>query len=43
MICVDFLAGMTLEEGNRDALFHSLTPLKLGLPELLNKQSLEDV
>jgi len=43
MICADFLAGVSLETGNRDALRPSLTRLVIGLPEPERKQLLEDV
>jgi hypothetical protein len=33
MICTDFLSGMSLEAGNRDALLRSLPRLVLGLPK----------
>jgi hypothetical protein len=33
MICADFLAGVSLESGNHDALVRSLTRLVLGLPK----------
>jgi hypothetical protein len=32
MICADFLADVSLEAGNRDALLPCLTPLVIGLP-----------
>ena len=32
MICADFLAGVSLETGNQDALLSALTRLVLGLP-----------
>src|SRR5258707_11871301 len=43
MICADFLAGVSLEAGNRDALLPSLTRLVIGLPKPERKQLLEDV
>jgi hypothetical protein len=43
MICADFLAGVSLEAGNRDALLPCLTRLVIGLPKPLRKQLLEDV
>jgi hypothetical protein len=43
MICADFLAGASLEDGNRDALLPSLTRLVLGLPKPQREQLLEDV
>jgi hypothetical protein len=43
MICADFLAGVSLEAGNQDALLHSLTRLVLGLPKPHIKELLEGV
>ena len=43
MICADFLAGVSLETGNRDTLLSSLTWLILGLPMPQRKQLLESV
>ncbi len=43
MICADFLAGASLEAGNRDALLPSLTRLVISLPKPERKQLLEDV
>jgi len=43
MICADFLAGVSLETGNTDALLPSLTRLVLGLPMQQRRQLLEDV
>src|SRR5882762_6231742 len=43
MICADFLAGVSMETGNHDALLPSLTRLVIGLPEPERKQLLEDV
>ena len=43
MICADFLAGVSLEAGNRDALLASLTRLVIGLPKPERKQLLEEV
>ena len=43
MICADFLAGVSLETGNQDALLASLTRLALGLPKAQLRQLLEDV
>jgi len=43
MICADFLAGVNLEAGNRDALLPSLTRLVISLPKPERKQLLEDV
>ena len=34
MICADFLAGVSLETSNQDALLSALTRLLLGLPML---------
>jgi hypothetical protein len=42
MICADFLAGVSLEAGNQDALLTSLTRLVIGLPKPQRKQLLED-
>jgi hypothetical protein len=42
-ICADFLAGMSLETGNRDALLPCLIRLAIGLPKPQRKQLLEDV
>jgi hypothetical protein len=43
MICADFLAGVSLEAGNRDALLPCLTRLVVGLPKPQRKQLLEEV
>ena len=43
MICADFLAGVSLEAGNRDALLPCLTRLVMGLPKPQRKQLLEEV
>jgi hypothetical protein len=43
MICADFLAGVSLEAGNADAVLPSLTRLILGLPLPQRKQLLENV
>src|ERR1700676_4375163 len=43
MICADFLAGVRLEVGNRDALLPCLTRLVIGLPKPQRKQLLEEV
>jgi hypothetical protein len=43
MICADFLAGVSLEAGNRDALLPSLTRLVIRLPKSERKQLLEEV
>jgi hypothetical protein len=43
MICADFLAGVSLEAGNRDALFPCLIRLVIGLPKPQRKQLLEEV
>jgi hypothetical protein len=43
MICADFLAGVSLEMGNRDALLPSLIRLVIGLPKPGRKQLLENV
>ncbi len=43
MICADFLAGVSLEAGNGDALVPCLTRLAIGLPKPLRKQLLEEV
>jgi len=43
MICADFLAGVSLETGNADAVLPSLTRLVLGLPLSQRKQLLENV
>jgi hypothetical protein len=43
MICADFLAGVSLETGNQDALVLSLTRLVIGLPKPQRKQLLENV
>ena len=42
-ICADFLAGVSLEGGNQDALLPSLTRLVIGLPKPERKQLFEDV
>src|ERR1019366_10316939 len=43
MICADFLAGVSLETGNQDALLPCLTRLVVGLPRPQRKQLLEEV
>jgi hypothetical protein len=43
MICADFLAGASLETGNRDALLPCLTRLVTALPKPQRKQLLEEV
>jgi hypothetical protein len=43
MICADFLAGVSLEIGNTNAVLLSLTRLILGLPLPQRKQLLENV
>jgi hypothetical protein len=43
MICADFLAGVSLEAGNRDALLPCLTQLVIGLPKPERKQLLEEL
>jgi hypothetical protein len=43
MICADFLAGVNLEVGNRDALLPCLTRLVIGLPKPQRKQLFEEV
>jgi hypothetical protein len=43
MICDDFLAGVSLEAGNRDALLPCLARLVIGLSKPQGKQILEGV
>jgi hypothetical protein len=43
MICADFLAGVSLETGNQDALVPALTRLAIGLPTPQRKELLENV
>jgi hypothetical protein len=43
MICADFLAGVSLESGNQDALLPCLTRLVVALPKPQQKQLLEEV
>jgi hypothetical protein len=43
MICADFLAGVSTETGNLDALLPSLIRLVLGLPKPKIRQLLESV
>ena len=43
MICADFLAGVSLEANNRDALLPCLTRLAIGLPKPQRKQLVEEV
>jgi len=43
MICADFLAGVSLEAGNRDALLPCLIRLAIGLPRPQRNQLLEEV
>jgi hypothetical protein len=43
MICADFLAGVSLEAGNQDALLPCLIRLVIGLPKPQRKRLLEEV
>jgi len=43
MICADFLAGVSLETGNREILVASLTRLVVGLPAPERRQLIEQV
>jgi hypothetical protein len=43
MICADFLAGVSMEAGNHDALLPCLTRLVIGLPKPQRKQLFEKV
>jgi hypothetical protein len=43
MICADFLAGVSLEGGNQNALLPCLTRLAIGLPKPQKKQLIEEV
>ena len=43
MICADFLAGVSLETGNQDALLSALTRLVIGLPKPQRNQLIECV
>ena len=43
MICADFLAGVSLEAGDRDALLPCLIRLAIGLPRPQRNQLLEEV
>ena len=43
MICADFLAGVSLEAGNQDALLPSLIRMVIGLPKPQRQQLLENV
>jgi hypothetical protein len=43
MICADFLAGVSLEAGNRDELLPCLIRLVIGLPKPQRKQLLEEL
>jgi hypothetical protein len=43
MMCADFLAGVSLEAGNQDALLPALTRMVIRLPKPQRKQLLEDV
>ena len=43
MICADFLAGVSLETGNQDALLPALTRLVLGLPMPQREELLESI
>src|SRR5450631_3728802 len=43
MICADFLAGVSLETGNQDALLPAITRLVLGLPRPQREQLLESI
>jgi hypothetical protein len=43
MICANFLAGVSLEAGNQDALLPCLIRLVIGLPKPQRKQLIEEV
>jgi hypothetical protein len=43
MICADFLAGVSLETGDQDALLSALTRLLLNLPTPQREQLLASV
>jgi hypothetical protein len=43
MICADFLAGVSLETGNQDALLSGLTRLVVGLPPSQREKLLESI
>jgi hypothetical protein len=43
MICADFLAGVSLEAGNQDALLPALTRMIIGLPKPQTEQLLKNV
>jgi hypothetical protein len=43
MICADFLAGVSLESGNQDALLPSLTRMVIGLPKAQRQQLFENI
>jgi hypothetical protein len=43
MICADFLAGVSLETGNQDALLPAITRLVLGLPVPQREQLFESI
>jgi hypothetical protein len=43
MICADFLAGVSLETGNQNALFPCLIRLVISLPKAHRKQLIEEV
>jgi hypothetical protein len=43
MICADFLAGVSLETGNNDALLSSVTRLVQGLPKPQIRQLVENL
>jgi hypothetical protein len=43
MICADFLEGVSLEAGNRDAILPSLIRLLIGDPKPERKQPLEAI
>ena len=43
MICADFLAGVSLESGNQEALLSALTRLVINLPTSQRKQLLESI
>jgi len=43
MICADFLAGVSLEVGTKEALLPSLTRLVIGLPKPQRQELIEKV
>jgi hypothetical protein len=43
MICADFLAGVSLETGNQDALLPYITRIVIGLPTSQRQQLLENI